>query len=300
MISFFSNIFGYVLNWIYILIQNYGFAIIIFSVLVKLAMLPLSIKQQKTMKKNEKVQAEMKILQVKHKGNPEMLNQEVMELYKREKINPFGGCLTVILQFILLISMFYLVRSPLTYMRKVDKSAIDDKIVAIQEENEDNTINKTYPEIGIVKYVQNNNLTDDEMYINMNFLGLDLSNIPQENLQDFKVFIIPALYIISSVISMRITTASMNKKDKDEKNEIVEKNESKELTSDKDNNEMDQAEMSEQMNKTMSWMMPVLAVSISLVAPLGLALYWLVNNIMMIIERLFLNKMFSREEDENA
>ena len=300
MISFFSNIFGYVLNWIYILLQNYGFAIIIFSVLVKLAMLPLSIKQQKTMKKNEKVQAEMKILQVKHKGNPEMLNQEVMELYKREKINPFGGCLTVILQFILLISMFYLVRSPLTYMRKIDKSAIDAKTVAIQEESEDNTINKTYPEIGIVKYVQDNNLTDDEMYINMNFLGLDLSNIPQENLQDFKVFIIPALYIISSVISMRITTTSMNKKVKDEKNEIVENNESKELTSDKDNNEMDQAEMSEQMNKTMSWMMPVLAVSISLVAPLGLALYWLVNNIMMIIERLFLNKMFSREEDENA
>ena len=294
MISFFSNIFGYVLNWIYILIHNYGFAIIIFSVLVKLAMLPLSIKQQKTMKKNEKVQKEMKILQIKHKGNPEMLNQEVMELYKREKINPFGGCLTVILQFILLISMFYLVRSPLTFMRKIDKSAIDAKIIAIEESDSSNTINKTYPEISIVKYVQQNNLTDDEMYINMNFLGLDLSNIPQENLQDFKVFIIPALYIISSVISMRISTASMSKKVKEENGE------STELTNDKDNNEMDQAEMSEQMNKTMSWMMPVLAVSISLVAPLGLALYWLVNNIMMIIERLFLNKMFSREEDENA
>ena len=294
MISFFSNIFGYVLNWIYILIHNYGFAIIIFSVLVKLAMLPLSIKQQKTMKKNEKVQKEMKILQIKHKGNPEMLNQEVMELYKREKINPFGGCLTVILQFVLLISMFYLVRSPLTFMRKIDKSAIDAKIIAIEESDSSNTINKTYPEISIVKYVQQNNLTDDEMYINMNFLGLDLSNIPQENLQDFKVFIIPALYIISSVISMRISTASMSKKVKEENGE------STELTNDKDNNEMDQAEMSEQMNKTMSWMMPVLAVSISLVAPLGLALYWLVNNIMMIIERLFLNKMFSREEDENA
>ena len=294
MISFFSNIFGYVLNWIYILIHNYGFAIIIFSVLVKLAMLPLSIKQQKTMKKNEKVQKEMKILQIKHKGNPEMLNQEVMELYKREKINPFGGCLTVILQFVLLISMFYLVRSPLTFMRKIDKSAIDAKIIAIEESDSSNTLNKTYPEISIVKYVQQNNLTDDEMYINMNFLGLDLSNIPQENLQDFKVFIIPALYIISSVISMRISTASMSKKGKEENGE------STELTNDKDNNEMDQAEMSEQMNKTMSWMMPVLAVSISLVAPLGLALYWLVNNIMMIIERLFLNKMFSREEDENA
>ena len=294
MISFFSNIFGYVLNWIYMLVQNYGLAIIIFSVLVKLVMLPLSINQQKSMKKNEKVQKEMKILQTKHKGNPEMLNQEVMELYKREKINPFGGCLSIILQFILLISMFYLVRSPLTYMKKIDKSALEAKIVEIQENDEGQTINRTYPEIGIVKYVQDNNLTDDDMYINMKFLGLDLSKIPQENLQDFKVFIIPVLYIISSVISMKITTISMNKKVKDEDSE------SKELTSEKDSNEMDQAEMTAQMNKTMSWMMPVLAVSISLVAPLGLAMYWLVNNVTMIVERLFLNKMFSREEDENA
>ena len=71
MINFFSNIFGYFLNWIYSLFQNYGLSIIIFSILIKLLMLPLSIKQQKAMKKNEKVQKEMKILQVKHKGNPE-------------------------------------------------------------------------------------------------------------------------------------------------------------------------------------------------------------------------------------
>ena len=100
MINFFADIFGYILNWIYLLVQNYGLAIIIFSVLIKLAMLPLSIKQQKTLKKNEKVQKEMKILQIKHKGNPERLNQEMMELYKREKINPFGGCFSVIIQFI--------------------------------------------------------------------------------------------------------------------------------------------------------------------------------------------------------
>ena len=124
MINFFSNIFGYFLNWIYSLFQNYGLSIIIFSILIKLLMLPLSIKQQKAMKKNEKVQKEMKILQVKHKGNPEKLNQEMMELYKREKINPFGGCFSVIIQFILILSMFYLVRSPITYMKKIDKAVI--------------------------------------------------------------------------------------------------------------------------------------------------------------------------------
>ena len=80
MFNFFADIFGYVLNWIYILVKNYGFAIIIFSVLVKIAMLPLSIKQQKTLKKNEKMQKEIQILQIKHKGNQEKLSQEMMEL----------------------------------------------------------------------------------------------------------------------------------------------------------------------------------------------------------------------------
>ena len=291
MINFFTDIFGYILNWIYLLVQNYGLAIIIFSVLIKLAMLPLSIKQQKTLKKNEKVQKEMKILQIKHKGNPERLNQEMMELYKREKINPFGGCFSVIIQFILLLAMFSLVRSPLTFMKQIEEPVITEKIEEIKKENGENSISRTYPEMIFIKYVQEKNMTDSPMYLNMDFLGLDLSNVPQENYTDIKVFIIPVLYVISSIASIKLTTKVNSKKEIDKSNA---------LTNTEDNKELDQEEMAQQMNKTMSLMMPILSVSISLVAPLGLALYWLVNNIIMIIERLILNKMFSKEEEENG
>lgn len=292
MISFFSNIFGYVLNWIYFLVQNYGLAIILFSILVKILMLPLSIKQHKTLKKNEKVQNEMKILQVKHKGNPEKLNQELMELYKREKINPLSGCFSVIIQFILILSMFYLVRSPLTYMKKIDSTKIEQQITEVKEKNGEQNISKTYPEMAVIEYLKDNDIKENDMYINMDFLGLDLSKVPQENFRDIKVFIIPVLYVISSVVSIKFTTAMTKKKE-----------DNKELRVDKENNEnkeMDQEKMAAQMNKNMSLMMPILSVSISLVAPLGLALYWLVNNITMIIERLVLNKIFSKEEEENA
>ncbi len=292
MISFFSNIFGYVLNWIYFLVQNYGLAIILFSILVKILMLPLSIKQHKTLKKNEKVQNEMKILQVKHKGNPEKLNQELMELYKREKINPLSGCFSVIIQFILILSMFYLVRSPLTYMKKIDSAKIEQQITEVKEKNGEQNISKTYPEMAVIEYLKDNDIKENDMYINMDFLGLDLSKVPQENFRDIKVFIIPVLYVISSVVSIKFTTAMTKKKEYN-----------KELRVDKENNEnkeMDQEKMAAQMNKNMSLMMPILSVSISLVAPLGLALYWLVNNITMIIERLVLNKIFSKEEEENA
>lgn len=292
MISFFSNIFGYVLNWIYFLVQNYGLAIILFSILVKILMLPLSIKQHKTLKKNEKVQNEMKILQVKHKGNPEKLNQELMELYKREKINPLSGCFSVIIQFILILSMFYLVRSPLTYMKKIDSAKIEQQITEVKEKNGEQNISKTYPEMAVIEYLKDNDIKENDMYINMDFLGLDLSKVPQENFSDIKVFIIPVLYVISSVVSIKFTTAMTKKKE-----------DNKELRVDKENNEnkeKDQEKMAAQMNKNMSLMMPILSVSISLVAPLGLALYWLVNNITMIIERLVLNKIFSKEEEENA
>ena len=121
-----ANLFGYVLNWLYNLVQNYGVAIILFSVLLKVVMLPLSIKQQKSMKKSAKVQEEVNKLQVKFRNNPEMLNKEIMDLYKREKVSPFSGCLSSILQFIIFISVFYLVSRPLTYMKKVDPKLIND------------------------------------------------------------------------------------------------------------------------------------------------------------------------------
>ena len=292
MFNFFANIFGYILKWIYLLVKNYGLAIIIFSVLVKIVMLPISIKQQKTMKKNEKIQKELKILQIKHKGNPERLNQETMELYKRENVNPFGGCFTIIIQFILLISMFYLVKSPLTYMQKIDNNVIENEIVEIKKVNGEESISKGYPEMSVIKYLKQNNDTENQMYINMDFLGLDLSKVPQENFGDWKVFVIPVLYVISSILSIKMTTNMTNKK-KEEKEE-------KALLTEENKAEMDQEEMAAQMNKSMSLMMPILSVSVSLIAPLGLALYWLINNIIMMIERLMLNKLFSKEEEENG
>lgn len=295
MFNFFANIFGYILEWIYLLVKNYGLAIIIFSVLVKIVMLPISIRQQKTKKKNEKIQKELKILQIKHKGNPERLNQETMELYKRENVNPFGGCFTIIIQFILLISMFYLVKSPLTYMQKIDNNVIENEIVEIKKVNGEESISKGYPEMSVIKYLKQNNDTENQMYINMDFLGLDLSKVPQENFGDWKVFVIPVLYVISSILSIKLTTNMTNKK-KEEK----EKKEEKALLTEENKAEMDQEEMAAQMNKSMSLMMPILSVSVSLIAPLGLALYWLINNIIMIIERLMLNKLFSKEEEENG
>ena len=299
MLSFFANIFGYVLKFLYTLVGNYGWAIILFSVLVKIIMIPISLKQQKSMKKNEKLQEEMKQIQFKYKNDPEKMNQEVMALYKREGASPFSGCLSSIIQIILLFSVFLLVRSPLTYMVKMDTEVID-KIENIVAEETTGAKNN-YAEIEVIRYVKNLKDFDsvkgkydidiqkyvDQINLNMDFLGIDLSQVPTQNWKDIKTLIIPILYVISSFASIKLTSSTAKKKKE------------KKLITDGEEKEEEKYNPMEDASKTMSWMMPIMSISIAIIAPLGLALYWLMNNLLMIIERLVYNKILNKEEAEN-
>ncbi len=293
MFEFFASLFGYLLSFLYNLINNYGIAIILFTIIIKLILIPLSINQQKTMKKSAKIQEKMKAIQFKYKNDPEKMNQEIMDLYKNEKMSPFSGCLTAIVQLLLLLSIFYLVKSPITYMEKIPTEDINKYVTQLQEEGRE--ISKVYPEIDLIREYQwlkeknpkDNNV--EKLNIQMNFLGLDLSKIPQQNMTDYTVYVIPILYIISSFVSIRMTTAMQEKKKEKEK-AVIEVGENQE---EQKENEMD-AVM--QTNKMMSWMMPIMSISIAFVAPLGLALYWLISNILMILERIILDKAIAQED----
>ena len=125
----------------------------------------------------------------------------------------------------------------------------------------------------------------------MNFLGLDLSKVPTQSLDDFRVYIIPILYVISSVISIKITTKmNSDKKDKDTKDLKKAETEDKEK-------QPDEMEMMQQMNNNMTYMMPIMSVMIAIIAPLGLALYWLISNVLMIVERLIIDRFINQKEE---
>ncbi len=282
MIAFFANIFGYILNFLYSFIQNYGVAIILFTIILKIILLPLTIKQQGTTRKSAKIQEKLKVIQFKYKNDPQKLNQETMELYKRENMSPFSGCLSAIIQIILLLSVFYLVSSPLTYMKKVDSDIINTYKEEMQLSEK--TGGMAYPEISIIK---EKGAVDENVNLNMNFLGLDLSNVPSQNLKDPTVYIIPLLYVVSSIISMKLSMGNLKSKKKDETSEEKE-----------GNNENTELEAVEAMNKNMMFIMPIMSVAISFVAPLGLALYWLVNNVLMIAERNVINKILDKKEQD--
>ena len=317
--GFISEIFGYLLNWLYNFFNNYGIAIIVFSIILRIILIPITIKQQQSLKKSAKLQKEMADIQKKYKNNPEKLNQETIELYKREKMSPFSGCLSSILQLIIILSVFFLVSQPLTYMPRMNKeeqAQLVEKFTAEMTESGYGQ-NNNYKQIALLDYIEtryqdlNNQLSQEnvenreefeaqrdeynKLRLNMEFLGLDLSKVPTQSLNDWKVYIIPGLYVITSVISIKITTMTQNKKKK--KDIIVQNAEGKE-------EEPDPMEQMQAMNKSMMYMMPIMSVMIAVIAPLGLALYWLISNILMIIERLIINKIMeikdSKQEEESA
>lgn len=302
-----SDLFGYLLNILYNVFDNYGIAIILFSIILRIILVPITISQQKSMKKTSKIQKETQEIQKKYKNNQEKLNQEIMELYKREKMNPFSGCLSAIIQIVIILSVFWLVSQPLTHMKHVQESDIYKEYTKKVEESSNKS---SYKEIAIINAAETdyqeitNNLQKDEiedkeqlenkrnelenLRLNMSFLGLDLSKVPTQSLNDYKVYIIPVLYVISSFISIKMTTNMQNNRDKN-KEESDKREDSNEL------------EAMQNMNKSMTYMMPIMSVSIALIAPLGLALYWLISNVLMIIERVIIQKiMNSKEEKENA
>ena len=123
----------------------------------------------------------------------------------------------------------------------------------------------------------------------MDFLGLNLAQVPTRS-SDWKAYIIPVLYVVVSIISMRIT----NPTKKQQKQENLEENENEKSLAKPE----DDFDPMAQMNKNMNMMFPIMYVAVALVAPLGLALYWLMNSLLMIIERLILNKLLKDEEEE--
>lgn len=297
MFEFFASLFGYLLSFLYNIVNNYGLAIILFTVVIKILLLPLSIKQQKTMKKSAKLQEKMKVIQFKYKNDPEKMNQEIMNLYKTEKMSPFSGCLTAIIQMLLLLSIFYLVRNPITYMEKVPTDDINKYITQMQEEGKE--VSKVYPEIDLIReynWIKEKNPEDnntEKLNIAMTFLVLDLSKIPQQNMTDYTVYIIPILYIISSFISIRMTTAMQQKQNENKQQKLIDGK-----TGENEEEKENEIDTVMQTNKMMSWMMPIMSISIAFVAPLGLALYWLVSNILMIIEKIVLDKVIKQEDEE--
>jgi YidC/Oxa1 family membrane protein insertase len=103
---------GWILAWIYGVVGNFGLSIIILTLLIRIVLLPLGIKQIKSMGAMQAIQPKIKEIQKKYKGNKQKAQEETMKLYKEAGVNPLGGCLPLLLQFPILIAMYAVIRPP--------------------------------------------------------------------------------------------------------------------------------------------------------------------------------------------
>lgn len=120
MMSAIMTALGWILTLLYSIVSNYGLAIILFTILIKLILFPIDIKQKRSMAKTQKIQPLLNEVQKKYANDKEKLNQETMKLYQKYGISPMSGCLPMLIQLPIIFALFYVVKKPIIYMLGVD------------------------------------------------------------------------------------------------------------------------------------------------------------------------------------
>lgn len=254
MFQWFYNILGEVMYFLYTLTGNYGLVLILLTVIVRICLLPLGVKQQKSMAKTQEIQPKLQALQQKYKNDKEKLNEEMSKLYQESGVNPMAGCLPLLIQLPILYGLIQVIYHPITYMDKLFPAGLE-------------AIQKMYPEIGNNAYAEIA-LANKTGLMNFNFLGIDLSRIPSENKAMLAVWILPALAVIATYFSGKISQKMSGS-----------------------NN----AQASQQMGM-MNWMMPVMTAFFTYNMPGGASLYWFVSTAVSLVQTVVLNKIFRKDE----
>lgn len=277
---------GYILGFIYQFVGNYGWSLVIFTLLVKIILLPLGLKQQKATVKMQQVQPKMKELQEKYANDQQKLSEETMKLYKEYGVNPMGGCLPLLIQLPILFGLYRVIYKPVTYMlhRGADIASLTEQYLANPEfiEKFGNISGKAaqQAEIMIAKAFD---------LINFNFLGLDISATPSISKPDL-IWIVPILAAVTTYLTSKITTAMGNKKEKS----TEEKKPQRVLSPDQKTN-TGSASSAESMTKSMSVMMPIMTLWITFTFPATIGVYWTISNLASLLQTVLLNGYYKNK-----
>ncbi len=169
-----AGIFGKLLFLIYNTagFHSYALSLLLFTIVVKLALLPLSIKQIRSSQKMQEIQPELTKIQERYKNDKEKLNEEMQKLYKEKKYNPASGCLPLVVQMPILFALFYVIRMPMTYMLDVPKLATGDLIV-MAVEAEDPAVMKNFGNLEKSKKVKFDDIKDNRLTVFNTYRQID-------------------------------------------------------------------------------------------------------------------------------
>jgi len=220
--NFFGSILGYLLWFLYTIFRNYGVAIILFTIILKLVLFPTSIKQQRSMASQSKLAEKQKELQKKYANNKQKYNDELMKLYEKEGVNPSSGCLTTLLPFPIMLGIYYSVIMPLSNTLHIASETVKQATDYISKIPGMVSTGGIYSELQIIRNfgALRDNLTMfnakdmakiEDFSRGFKFLGLDLLSTPQGSSFDTFLWLIPVLSLVSSV-ALQVYTMWYQKK----------------------------------------------------------------------------------------
>ena len=294
--------FAWLVRLFYNLTNSYGVALILFTLVIKLIMLPFQMKSKKSMMRMSRVSGQMQDIQKRYANNQVKLQEEMQKIYEEEGVNPMSGCLWGFLPLPILMALYSIIRQPITHFMMLSK----DVLQTVVQSAADAGVNLTnivmmdkatgtpvlkdglyqlasYGQINLVKAVQEMGLSTPEGWFDMNynFLGLDLTATPWEYVKNFTftwavigVILIPILAGLSQFVFSKLTMKTQPQAD---------------------------AAGGASM-KSMMYMMPLMSVYIAFIMPAALGVYWIAQSVFSLIQEAILNKTFSAKlsEEEEA
>ena len=292
--------FVWVLMLFYELFDNYGVALILFAVLVKVILFPLSIKAKRSMIQMNMLNGQMQKLQKMYGNNRDKYNLEVQKLYEREKVNPMGGCLWSMLPVLILFPLYAIIRQPLTYLMNLTPDVISEIAQVVNWSTEAvaqgwireaaDFVNTGYNQLYLASLITPDNISavqavaEGARVINFDFLGLNLAQMPQwqfwtwdvVNWAHIGLFLMPIVSagsgLLFSLIMMK--TNAVNKQS--------------------------QNAAANSTNKTMLIISTLMSLWIGFAMPAGLSVYWISQNVLSMLQEFLAGKILKKDYEKAA
>ena len=294
--------FGYLMGWLYQFTNNYGIALILFSIIVQLVMLPMTAKSKKSMMKMSRLQPRMQEIQRRYADDPQRQNAAIQAMYKEEGVSMGGGCLWSLVPMLIIIPLYTVVRQPLVYMLheslETANQIVDVLKTAAPEAFGSNayynqiTAAQLIPQYADVLKEAIPTISDTVLNgVNFGFLGCNLGLIPPFNVfastfwtwPNVGLFLLALLSAGNQVVTMWINQ-KMNDSVVTNKDGIQDK-------------ETAQNSQAAQTSKVMMYTMPLMMLWIGFTVPASLSLYWLAGGVVRTIEDMLLTKKYRTQYD---
>ena len=268
---------GYVMEWIYNLIPNYGWDIIIFTIVIRLLSIPLQLNQQKSMAKMSAFQPMIADIQKKYKDKPEKQQEELLKLQQEYGYKPTAGCMPMLVNFLVMFGVIEVVYRPLQRIFHIGADALTAAGEALTTlgisfttvTRDTNIIAQVIAGESTVTscFTPDQVSTITEFGQHMDFFGIDLTRVPQYSLaaENLPLLIFPVLAIVTMFISTHISMKASGQ------------------------------QMQGSMKLTM-YMMPLMYLFFCFTVPCAFSLYYVVSNILMTVQSIVMKKIYDPEK----